>query len=165
MLLSEGYKALSVRKIASLCNMATGTFYLYFASKDMLVATVVARTWATTLKEMSEKALDAGNFKKGMAEIYLSVRAFSDRYRRVFSEYSGSVGSHDTLLSRHAMLRRQISEIISDLADVTGQQRLAGHSDVLAECLLAVLNQPDMDEYTLTSFMELIVNNQQEEHI
>lgn len=157
---SDGYKAVSIRKIAGLCKMATGTLYRYFESKDVLIASTVARTWRSTLDEMTLTAATAADFCDGMASFYIKVDAFLKIYGSVFSEYSKSVGSHDALASKHILLREQLSERVYALAEKTGQTQLLPHSDMLTECLLATLNQKDMNENTLTEFVRLIVNNQ-----
>lgn len=153
---NDGYKALSVRKIAQMSGMATGTFYLYFPSKEVLVATTIARTWEHTTAKMKAVSSSCSDFTGGIRELYLLMSAFLKKYAATFAEYSSTVGSHDTLTSRHVMLRGQLAERISELADSSAKPTLGQHSDIIAECLLAVLNQKDMDENTLCSFVSLL---------
>ena len=152
----DGYKALSVRKVAQMCGMATGTFYLYFPSKETLVATTLARTWERTSAEMKLLSSTCTDFTEGVKKMYRLMCGFMQKYYRTFAEYSKVVGSHDTLASRHIMLRSQIAERLEELADLSGKQFLKPHADILAECILAVLNQKDMDESTLSSFISLV---------
>lgn len=153
---SGGYRALSVRKIAQMSGMATGTFYLYFPSKEVLVAVTIARTWERATAEMKLVSSSCTDFTEGVKKLYTSLSGFLQKYAATFAEYSRAVGSHDTLASRHVMLRSQIAERLCELADVSGRQFLKPHADILAECMLAVLNQNDMDESTLSSFVSLI---------
>lgn len=157
-LLTDGYRAVSVRRVAELCGMATGTLYLYFDSKDTLIAKTVVRTWKTTLDAMTGVSASAPGFCEGMVSFYLLADAFLNIYRSVFDEFARSVGSYDALSSKHILLREQLSERITALAEKTGQTRLLPHVDMLTECLLAALNQKDIDENTLKSFLSLIVN-------
>ena len=55
----EGYKELSVRKVANLCGIAVGTFYLYFPSKDDLVANAILRSWKKVLSATDAAARDS----------------------------------------------------------------------------------------------------------
>lgn len=158
----DGYRALSVRKIAHMSGMATGTFYLYFPSKDVLVAMTLARTWERTTADMKLVSSTCTDFAEGVKKLYGLMCGFLQKYRATFAEYSRSVGSHETLASRHIMLRSQIAERMRELADLSGRQFLGPHADILAECLLAVLNQNDMDESTLCSFVALIEKQKEE---
>ena len=151
-----GYRALSVRKIAQMNGMATGTFYLYFPSKEALVAATLARTWSRTTAEMKEISSVCADFNEGVKKLYSSLCAFLRKYAATFAEYAKAVGSHETLASRHIMLRSQIAERLKELSVSSDRQLLIPHCDLLAECMLAVLNQPDMDESTLCSFISLI---------
>lgn len=155
---NDGYRAVSVRRVAELCGMATGTLYLYFDSKDTLIARTVVRKWKAALDKMTEVIASTPDFCEGIVSFYLIADDFLNTYRSVFNEFSRSVGSHDALTSKHILLREQLSERISALAEKTGQTRLLPHSDMLTECLLAALNQKDMDENTLKAFVSIIVN-------
>lgn len=152
----DGYKALSIRKIAETGGMATGTFYLYFKSKDDLVAQVIVRNWIATTSEMQHAAQNSTSFEEGLVDFYDSVCRFSNSYSHVFAEYSKIIGSHETLTSRHLMLRSQLAAHIEKLAQNTKQLHLLENTDMIAECLLTAVNQPDMNASTLQNFIKLI---------
>lgn len=154
---TDGYKALSVRKLADMCGIATGTFYLYFPSKEDLVAQAIVKTWTITLADMKKACSEAVDFAEGIVFLYSTVCSFSQKYRLAFKEYSKHVGSLDALHTRHIMLREQLSDCISVLARATGQHHLLTNTDMIAECVLAVTTQRDMDENTLREFIKLIV--------
>ena len=151
----EGYKELSVRKVANLCGIAVGTFYLYFPSKDDLVANAILRSWKKVLSATDAAARDSDDFTEGIIIVYRATKDFSDAYTKAFSEYSGTVGSHHALASRHLTLRLQIAERVAALANNTGHAELAENSDMIAECVLTTINQSDMNENTLRKFINL----------
>lgn len=153
----DGYKALSIRKLTQMCNMATGTFYLYFESKDRLVSHAIAKTWFDVVDKMKTTAASATDFSDGLTEIYRLIYEFIVQYSIAFSEYSKFVGSHEILTARHSLLRDQVSDCIGELAKATGQYHLLGSSDILAECVLAVVRQNDMNENTVKDFVKLLV--------
>ena len=101
---TSGYKALSIRNISETAGMATGTFYLYFTSKDNLVAQTLVRNWLSTFSEMEYAAHNATSFAEGLESFYDQICGFYNLYRRVFSEYTKIIESHETLASRHLML-------------------------------------------------------------
>ena len=152
----DGYAKLSVRKVAEKCGMATGTFYRYFESKDYLVAQIIATDWVSTYAKMHDAAKNAVSFEKGFLTFFRLTEEFTDRYRHVFKEYSEFVGSHETLLSRHSVLRAQIAACTRELALNTGQEHIAIAADMTAESLLAVINQPDLNEKSLTDFIKIL---------
>lgn len=152
---SQGYKALSVRRIAAENNMATGTFYLYFSSKEELVAQAMITDWNVVLQNMKTTSATCTDFLQGITVFYDAINSFMYDYRLVFSDYSEAEGSYRTLISRHIMLREQLSESIKQLAQTSCQQHLREHSDMIAECLLSVLNQSDMTKKNLCDFLSL----------
>lgn len=153
----DGYKKLSVRNVTHICGIATGTFYLYFPSKEYLVARIIARDWEASYEKMQNTAESASDFEKGFIALYREVKTFSDNYSNVFREYADYAGSHLTLASRHRMLREQISSCTKKLAQNTGQQHLVPVADMMAESLLAVINQHDLDEKSLTDFIKITI--------
>ena len=153
----DGYRKLSVREVARVCGMATGTFYRYFPSKDYLVAEIIARDWAATYGKMREVAKTAKTFEEGFMTFFRLTDAFSARFEKVFKEYSVTVGSHETLSSRHCMLREQIADCTKALALNAGQPHLAAVAEMIAECLLSVINQPDLNEKSLDDFIKIMI--------
>lgn len=154
---SQGYKKLSVRKVAAESGIAVGTLYLYFSSKDDLVAQAIIVDWLDILAKMNQIARQESGFVTGVECFYQLVCDFMSSYKLAFDEYSKTVGSHNVLVSRHAMLREQISKHIQTLAINTDQNHLTGNTDMIAECILAVANQSDMDKNTLSDFIKLII--------
>lgn len=157
LLKSQGYKNLSVRKVAAESGIAVGTVYLYFPSKDELVAQAIIVDWLDILAKMNEIAQQESSFVTGIEGFYQLVCDFMSSYKLAFDEYSKNVGSHEVLISRHAMLREQISKHIETLAINTNQNQLVGNTDMIAECILAVVNQSDMNKNTLSDFIKLII--------
>jgi len=48
----EGYENLTIKRLTTVCQMATGTFYNYFDNKKELVITIVVRAWDQMLGEI-----------------------------------------------------------------------------------------------------------------
>jgi AcrR family transcriptional regulator len=57
LLFDEGYKGVTIRKVAKRCGMAAGTVFNYFENKDMLIASVIARDWAKVLQRIIKVCL------------------------------------------------------------------------------------------------------------
>jgi AcrR family transcriptional regulator len=48
----EGYENLTIKRLTTVCQMATGTFYNYFDNKKELVITIIVRAWDQMLGEI-----------------------------------------------------------------------------------------------------------------
>ena len=110
MLLEEGYNQMTLRLVASKCNIATGTIYNYFKSKDVLVATIMFKDWQELIDktspklEKSEKAID------GLELIFNMIKDYTAIYQKAWIDYGGSlIGLKD----RHSILIKQISDMIN----------------------------------------------------
>ena len=110
MLLEEGYNQMTLRLVASKCNIATGTIYNYFKSKDVLVATIMFKDWQELLDktspqlEKSKKAID------GLELIFNMIKDYTAIYQKAWIDYGGSlIGLKD----RHSILIKQISDMIN----------------------------------------------------
>ena len=78
----KGYAATNVQEIAQEAGVATGTFYLYFPSKEALFLTLIQNLYQKMMEGIEEERRKAGNdpIKKLMVSIRLAAKGFaSDR--------------------------------------------------------------------------------------
>jgi AcrR family transcriptional regulator len=66
---AEGADALSVRKLASEANIAVGTVYNYFESKQEVMLAMTEEYWNSALKEM-QGCITAERFSEQIRQIY-----------------------------------------------------------------------------------------------
>lgn len=153
---TDGYEAMSIRRIARECKTAVGTIYNYYENKDDLVANIILHDWLLTVSELNEKLNNSKSYSDGTVEIYLAIRKFRRIYRNVWKEYSESGGSHVVVEDHHMQLRLQVSSLLDGLAKNTGRQKLCESSPIIAEALIAASLQEDMNELTVRRFAELM---------
>ena len=111
-LLEEGYNQMTLRLVASKCNIATGTIYNYFKSKDMLVATIMFKDWEDLLKKTNPKVDKAKEAIDGLELIFNMIKDYTAIYQKAWIDYGGSlIGLKD----RHSILIKQLSEMINPL--------------------------------------------------
>lgn len=154
---TEGYKKVSIRRVATESGIATGTLYRYFASKDDMIAQAIVTDWRVALEEMGQVSQSYTDFVQGIGEFYRLICTFMDAYRMAFAEFSQAGGSLEALTLRHRMLREQIAAHIVVLAGRAGQPQLVSHADMIAECLLATVNHADLGADKLQNFMQRII--------
>lgn len=80
MFLKHGFKTVSMDKIAQAAPVSKATLYKYFASKNHLLAAVVAELCASLLQTMNEISMDSENVESNLSKL---AAAFVDL---IFSE-------------------------------------------------------------------------------
>ncbi|MDD5937311.1 MAG: TetR/AcrR family transcriptional regulator [Clostridiales bacterium] len=114
-LLLEGYSALTIRNIAKKCNIAVGTMYNYYSSKEVLVAEILLEDWNNSLLIMQEESKKAQNMTDGLYRIFEELRKFRKRYSDCWDQYTAQANGNMEIKQRHYMLCNQISSIIKEL--------------------------------------------------
>ncbi len=139
LLFEEGYEILTVRKVASDCGIATGTFYNYYKSKDELVAHIMLRDWNQALQEMSVFAEGCHDLAQGLNGFVEIIHGFIRKYRATWAQAASAVsvdvGSY--FLKYRRMLIRQVLERLNLLLPTCGRTDLSPISNLLAELIMA----------------------------
>lgn len=109
-----GYDAVTVRSIVRGCGLGLGTFYNYFPSKDMLIATFLLDDWRKCLARVSELSEAEGSEPMAIVgALYSELSGFMERFSAIFrSAEAIKVFKSASDGERHAMLRDQITEPI-----------------------------------------------------
>ena len=79
----EGIDHVSIRKLASACNMAVGSMYNYYPDKDALIAAVAETFWGTIMKDQEKL------YRRGMGFTDFLEQYYSFLYSRL-SHYDKS---------------------------------------------------------------------------
>lgn len=98
MLFKDGYKSLSMRKIAKKAGVSATSIYLYFENKDHLLHTLIEESVEDLSRYIEEKALPVGNsidrFKaiiRGYVEFGLN---FPEKYEIIYKVKSDSMARY-----------------------------------------------------------------------
>lgn len=84
LLSNKGYKELNVREIAKKSNIALGTFYNYFSTKDELILEIVREDWRK-ISDLIERLKGTDeSCKEKFRKIYLSLELFISSYISIF---------------------------------------------------------------------------------
>lgn len=84
LLSNKGYKELNVREIAKNCNIALGTFYNYFSTKDELILEIVREDWRRISDLIERLKSTDESCKEKFRKIYLSLELFISSYISIF---------------------------------------------------------------------------------
>ncbi|MER7733897.1 TetR/AcrR family transcriptional regulator [Streptomyces erythrochromogenes] len=90
-LLEDGYEALTISKVAARAGVAKGTVYLYFASKQELLAALQAEMWDLMLEApaalLERPGLSWAERLDGLVAAWVSAeREHQELYHRLFHE-------------------------------------------------------------------------------
>ena len=106
----RGYRATTVRSIAAGCEIAVGTVYNYFASKDMMIASFMLEDWLNLLEPVRRDAVS--DSREHIFGIWSALREFSRKYTALFDDEDAVKAYNAALGERHKLLLSQLAELI-----------------------------------------------------
>lgn len=118
----KGYDGLKVRDVASECDIALGTIYNYYRSKDMLVGRIIADDWAGVLDSMDRQIAEAKSVHEGLSGIARNLEAFCDRFAVVWAEYGSTSAVGYSYAERHEVLVRTIADRVASVLRRFGKE-------------------------------------------
>ena len=154
MLIEKGYKALTMREVASISNIALGTVYNYFSSKDEMVASIMMQDWTEVFSKQNSYT-DTGSAIEGLRIIYEDIEEFSSIYRNVWKEYGSTSGLTN---SRHLLL---ISQIHGNVKVILDKFKIKDNDNVsmfISETILASAVREDVTFETIEPFIKKLIN-------
>jgi AcrR family transcriptional regulator len=130
-----GYDAVHMRDVSARADVAMGTIYRYFSSKDELLAASLV-TWIKILRNrLSERTPRGSTPAERLADTLTAATRVSDRAMPLMKALISATSSTDPAVAPHrAEVNRLMGEIItkgmSDVppeVDVEGIRRVIGH--------------------------------------
>ena len=111
-LLEHGYEQLTIRNVARICDVAVGTVYRYFDSKDVLVSEIMHGDWDPALERMRDFVETVSSPLEGLQMITDCIRDFIKLYANAWLEYRMLYRSSDALSRQHNSFIRDVSSVI-----------------------------------------------------
>ena len=119
----EGLNALSIRKLAKQCNVAVGSIYNYFSSKDELMISTIESVWEDIFRiDDSDENYD--NFLTYLGDIFNHLSVGIEKYPNFFTIHSLSFKSQNISKAKDSMstyldkLRDNMIEILDRDSDI-----------------------------------------------
>lgn len=153
-----GYESIKLRNIANSCDIAVGTIYNYFESKEKLVATIISADWLEVVKIGSKSINEVSQIEELNIVLYNMLKDFYLKYKNVFETYNTSNGSYySNYPTYHSMLRSQIKDIY-----IQGLQKLnIDYNEdellILSEMFLACSIHQDIDFEILNKMIKKLL--------
>lgn len=161
LLKNDGYKSLTIRRVAEDCHIAVGTVYNYFPSKDMLAASIMLEEWMNILAEMKQECAGASSLENGINIVYQGILTFAKQYRSSWSTYVFTGRQTAAYKQRHVKLVQQIGECLEPL--IKGKNISPHYEIFLAENILACVNGSQVTIDELTAIVSQFEKNRRKE--
>ena len=99
---NEGLDALSIRKLAKKCNVAVGTIYNNFSSKDDLMISTIESVWEDIFR-IEDHDQGADDFLKYLSDIFTHLSLGIEKYPNFFTIHSLSFKSQSIGKAKDSM--------------------------------------------------------------
>ena len=105
----NGYDEVTIRSIAKGCELGLGTFYNYFKSKDLLIATFLLEDWKERIASVCKKYKEERDPMVVIRALYCEIDEFIDTYKNVFNS-ANAIKSFNTVgAGYHKFVREQVA--------------------------------------------------------
>ena len=146
----NGYDAVTIRSIAKGCSLGLGTFYNYFKSKDMLIATFLLEDWQSRISKISNQSENKTNPMTVVKGIYDEIIDFVDANKMIFDSVEAKRAFNNTIGTYHKTLRKQVAQPILTCCVASGYENAEFLSEFVAESILAwSVSKKNYDEFAL----------------
>lgn len=152
----QGYGAIAMRDIAKKCDIAVGTMYNYFPSKEYLAGCVVLEDWKIVYETMISVAASAETIHQGIRGIYELMYEFVLKHQYLTSFDGQNSKMPYDFRERHLVLLGQIEELLHMLQKRFGYCVEAPINTFLAESILAFSVKKYPYSQISTAFIKLL---------
>ncbi len=132
----NGYDSVTVRSIAKACGLGLGTFYNYFKSKNILIASFLLEDWQGRIANINAKSEAAEDPNIIVGYIYDELSEFIASNRSIFTATEAIKSFNGIGGAYHKVLRAQIAAPICKICDANGYEDADFLSEFVAESVL-----------------------------
>lgn len=132
----NGYENVTIRSIAKGCSIGLGTFYNYFKSKDMLIATFLLEDWQQRMTKVSKESEGKSTPMDVIEAINQELTEFIQSHENIFSSPNAVKAFHSSVGDKHKLLRSQIAAPILNACILGEYENPVFLADFAAEALL-----------------------------
>ncbi|MBQ3791868.1 MAG: TetR/AcrR family transcriptional regulator [Clostridia bacterium] len=134
----KGYSGLTVRSISDALEIAVGTVYNYFPSKEHLIFTYMFEDWVTVLeKARTHPTKDPESY---LRNIYRAVDKYAVNNRKLFQDPSAIKMFTESFQDRHRMVRDQLAKIIQPVVHGEDGENIEFLSQFIADSVLSFIS-------------------------
>lgn len=124
-LMEQSYKEFNIRDIAKKCNIAVGTVYNYYPTKEMLTREIFQSDWNNTVLIIETLKEENITFKEKLETIYNSIQNFINNYIATFYEIMEEKGYSDR--GSHEGEHHGFEQLYLAIAELVEVEKQLGH--------------------------------------
>ena len=147
-LLQKGYKDLTIRQITEKLNIAPGTFYNYFPSKEYLAACIMLEDWHELTRNF-ETEIPGHSPEEVFTGLLGLVRTFTLRYVPAWQEYEKHSSSQAMIHQYHGTLIKQLAGYMYRVIPAEQREKEPWLAETLAELILRFGSDIEIQAETL----------------
>lgn len=132
----DGYDSVTIRGIARGCGLGIGTFYNYFKSKDMLIASFLLADWQDRMQRVNALAEEEKDPMNIVRSVYSELTEFVDSHTNIFKSNEAKKSFVHSVGSYHKFLVLQLAEPIYKVCLANGYENAQFLSRFVAEAML-----------------------------
>lgn len=111
---SQGLFNLTIRKVASLCQVSVGTIYNNFSDKESLYAAIADRYWQASVEgKLAGILRQSQDYVKSLEEIYEALRNLVPEFHKLFRDSKAQ--SPELIKQGHSMTGQYYQKIYDKL--------------------------------------------------
>ena len=133
---TNGYDSVTIRSIARGCQIGLGTFYNYFKSKDMLIATYLLEDWGERLERINAQAEEENDPMELIKTVNYELSEFMKKNASVFTAEGAIKAFRGLKKNYHNLLTQQISAPLSKVCERNGYENPEFLSQFATEAIL-----------------------------
>lgn len=149
---SNGYRKMTIRSVAKACNIAVGTIYNYYPSKESLTASFVLQDWIPVEKEIQRQCAIATEPMEVLEGVYSTLERFISDYRSLFEDKSALQSASAMFRTRHQELRQRLAQMMQDLC----MEKANVTSEFLPEFIAEAFLAWSIEEHSFTDLRSIL---------
>lgn len=123
-LFEKGFQKMNMRSVAEQCNVAVGTLYNYYPSKEMLASAIMFRDWGRMLDDVGSRIRGITNLTEGLKKIYQGINEYLAEYIRIWNDYKGGIASYSN--EKHEKIVAGVETLVSRLMEMCNVENSFG---------------------------------------
>ena len=114
-ILTDGYSKTTIRSVARGCNIAVGTMYNYFSSKDELITSFMLEDWRICVNKMTSIKTDDPEIF--LREFHDALNEFVRKYESLFLDQDAQRVFATVLSQRQVQFRKKLAGFIACVSE------------------------------------------------
>lgn len=132
----NGYDSVTIRSIAKGCGLGLGTFYNYFKSKDLLIATFLLDDWKERMERVTKNNEETLDPMVVVRALYDEVKAFIKANDAIFSSSTAIKSFNTSGAGYRKFVRNQVAGPIHTSCVLAGYENAEFLSIFVAESVI-----------------------------